>query len=86
MATENVQADLDKLKQDLHQLRHDLGSIRDDAIGVGRQRARAVRDRAEEKWEDSVQGVRDYIEERPLTTMAVAFGVGFLAAKLFGSK
>jgi len=78
--------DIDKLKEDLTHLRSDIGSLTETLVGTGRDSAKAVRDQVQHRVESGIDSAKKCIEERPVTTMAAAFGVGLLLGKLFSSK
>lgn len=99
-AKERFSADLDQLKAGFSQLKSDVSTILHNALGAGRQQARAgtetVRgqanaavDRVKDGYHDlkdrgnaQLDSLTDTIGERPVTSALIAFGVGFLIAKV----
>lgn len=88
-ATREFQAEMAALRNDLAALRHDLAAIAHTATRKAAQGPEfisdTVRQKAEEigeKGADIASSVGRRIEERPLASVAVAFGVGFVLAKL----
>lgn len=88
-----IRADLSQLRDDVSQLTRALGnSISDVArnqkarvrsmVGDARAGAESLIDDLEERGRAGVAAVEHQIEERPLTSILVAFGVGVLIAKL----
>ncbi len=82
----DLSADVQALRADLGRLKDDLrsmgGSLADDA----RNRARSAKDAAADKLDGSVGAVQNQIEDRPFTSVLIAFGVGMLLGKLLDSK
>lgn len=74
--------DLDTIKADIAALRDDLGSMTSAAVRDGaksmRNATKAVRDSAA----TAVDQVQGFVEERPVTSILLAFGAGMLAASL----
>ena len=87
--TQEFQAEMAALRNDLAALRHDLAAIAGTAKREAAEGAEligdAVRKKAEEigaKGADIASSLGRQVEERPLASVAVAFGVGFLLANL----
>ncbi len=83
--------DIDSLKADLNALRSDLAALTESLKERGYHEARARFDKAKaqasEAREQAAQmagNVGHQIEERPLTSVLTAFGVGFVLGKLLG--
>lgn len=55
--------------------------LRDAADDVGR-RSEDARNRARDMREDAVAGASTYVREHPVTSLAIAFGVGVVASLL----
>lgn len=88
MAT-NVNKDLDELRDEVSKLRSDITDIADtltklagDAVTDGQNRFRQSSARTREKAREVWGGLEHELEERPLTSVAVAFGLGFVLGKL----
>jgi ElaB/YqjD/DUF883 family membrane-anchored ribosome-binding protein len=94
MATRNLEGEFDVIKDDLVKLREDIAkltaSFKDVTSETVRDRVGALRGRIDEIAGDArAQGrhamdeLADHIEERPLTSVLIAFGVGVLLGRLF---
>jgi len=88
-AAETDGEDLDALKRDFAALRKDVAALMSslgDAASAQKQRAfAAAGEKAEQIKEQGAKVVRSVegeIEARPLTSIGIAFGVGFLLGKL----
>lgn len=95
---EQVNAELDGLKNSFAQLKHDMVDLFSRAFGLGRTSADAAKGQAadametlkhrladlKERGSDQVAVVGKKIEENPLPSALIAFGVGFILAKLLG--
>jgi ElaB/YqjD/DUF883 family membrane-anchored ribosome-binding protein len=89
-------SDMETLKSDFKQLRSDVTGLLSHAADAGAQGVGSVRDKAYEAVDDLTDRVHDLrkmgakqlkhvgreIGEYPMTTALIAFGVGFIAAKL----
>lgn len=83
--------DTDNLKQDLSSLRNEMQelatAIRDSSekyAHIGMEHARDAYAEARQEAQKQTQAVGAEIETRPFTSVAVAFGAGFIAGKLLG--
>jgi ElaB/YqjD/DUF883 family membrane-anchored ribosome-binding protein len=74
--------DIEILKADLAKIKDDLASLAGSLVDRGRQSARAVRQTIEDKVGSSVDALESFVEERPLTTVMLAFGAGIVTAML----
>lgn len=88
MATNSEQS-MDQLRAEIATLKSDLGDIAEtirrmsgEAVDEGREqlkkKARQSRDQAKETW----SAVEHEISERPATSLAAAFTVGFIIGRL----
>lgn len=70
------------LKSDLAKMSDTLSKLAQDSTNEGRARIRSAarhsRDQAKETWGT----LENEIEQRPVTTLAVALGLGFVLGKL----
>jgi ElaB/YqjD/DUF883 family membrane-anchored ribosome-binding protein len=82
----SVRDDVDSLKGDLMRIKDDLGVIAESLKVRVRERARSTKETAQDRYQDSVDSLEHYIEEKPLTTVLMAFGVGLLLGKIFSLK
>lgn len=78
--------DIEILKADLAKIKDDLASLAGSLVDRGRQSARAVRKTVEDKVSTSVDALESFVEERPLTTVMLAFGAGIVTAMLLRRK
>jgi len=95
-AAQKFSGDLDNLKQSFGQLRTDVMKIVRDAMGVGRDGADSLKDQAgsavhdvkdrlnrlKDQGANQLNAVEHKIEENPIPSALIAFGVGFIVAKL----
>jgi ElaB/YqjD/DUF883 family membrane-anchored ribosome-binding protein len=82
----DLSSDVEALRADLARLKEDLRSMGGSLADQARGSARSAKDAATAKWDDSVSAVHHQIEERPFTSVLVAFGVGLLVGKILDSK
>lgn len=89
MSEYDLQAELDSLKQELGTIRADLAELKGpvknialalkenlaEALGVGLEKAKCTGKKA-------VEAVETTVEDKPLQSVLVAFGVGLLLGKL----
>lgn len=83
---EAIAADMTALKRDFEKL---AGTLRKSGNGAARDAAQAIRDetahlyeKVQEQGERSVQAVRTQVEERPITSLLIAFAIGFIGSRL----
>ena len=94
---DTLKAGLDTLRKDISSLVSSFGDTATDEVKTRGRRARAAvgraTDRAGEVWDDAtneasrrgregVAAVKQQIEERPVISLLVAFGVGLVIGKL----
>ena len=94
MSSHNVESEFDTLKDDLAKLRADVASLsatlRDITSDTVHEQVHAIRgrinnltDSAKAEGQQRLDELTEQIEERPLTSVLIAFGVGLLIGKLF---
>jgi ElaB/YqjD/DUF883 family membrane-anchored ribosome-binding protein len=94
MATRNVEGEFDTLKDDLGKLRADVSNLssalKDVTSDTVREQVEIIRARIDSIAADaklqgraSLDDLTGRIEERPLASVLIAFGVGVLIGKLF---
>lgn len=94
MSSHNVESEFDTLKDDLAKLRADVASLsatlRDITSDTVHEQVDAIRgrinnltDSAKAEGQQRLDDLTDQIEERPLTSVLIAFGAGLLIGKLF---
>ncbi|MDB5366388.1 MAG: hypothetical protein JWM77_2315 [Rhodospirillales bacterium] len=83
---DTVRDDLTKLSSDIANL---AASLKDGATDTAREQLAAARDRferlteeARSRGEEQLEGLAATIEERPLTSVLIAFGVGVILGRL----
>jgi ElaB/YqjD/DUF883 family membrane-anchored ribosome-binding protein len=92
-AEDDISKDIDQLKKDLAGLRADLGTLMAGVKELGLEQGRSAYERVRESGERArsqaqatQENVEHYIEERPLTSVLVAFGTGFVIGMLLGHR
>lgn len=88
-----VDDEVAKLKKDIDQLRDDIGTLTNSFKELGAQKGRDAMDRAKrtgtsmreeaEAWRAKAD---HEIEERPLTSVLMSFGLGFLIGRLLDRR
>lgn len=95
LSESGAQNDIEQLKADLARLRDDMSQLVNSVVGLGKRRATTAKDKAQESLEDTYSAMRegtsraadslaDTMTDRPLTSIAVAFGIGVLMGKIMG--
>lgn len=84
--------DIEDLKSQIADLRDDLSGVADalkklsgNAAGESAERVRRAAERTRDKAKDTLGSLEHEIEDRPFTSVATAFGIGFLLGKLLDS-
>lgn len=92
-AEHDISNDMDRLKKDLADLRTDFGSLMAAVKELGAEQGRSVYERTREIGERArgqaqatQEDVKQYIEGRPLPSVLVAFGIGFVMGILLGHR
>ena len=75
-------ADLEKIREDLASLRRDLAKLTSDAKGEDIGGGAAALRQAFRSGESSATAISRGMEERPLITLLLAFGLGFVGGSL----
>lgn len=74
------------LKSDLSEMSETLSSLARDGLAEGRDRvrgaARGAARRSRKQARDAWDAVESEVEERPITSLAVALGIGFVLGKM----
>lgn len=85
-AADALRDDVEKLKSDIAALSATLGRYA-NATGQDAMRGlRHARDAAQERAQEAVHTVEQQIAQRPLPSILVAFGIGFLIGKLMDRR
>ncbi len=93
MTTRKLDDGFDTVKDDLMKLRADIANLSlalkdvtsesvNEQIAVIRARIDQIGGEAREQGRQTLDDVTDYIEERPLASVLIAFGVGLLFGRL----
>jgi ElaB/YqjD/DUF883 family membrane-anchored ribosome-binding protein len=94
MTTRNLETEFDTVKDDIGKLRADIAnlsaSLSDATSDTVREQLSSIRGRIDQAASDArdhgrevLGDLADHIEERPLTSILMAFGIGLLVGKLF---
>jgi ElaB/YqjD/DUF883 family membrane-anchored ribosome-binding protein len=90
---ERLAGDYEHLKSDFAKLRADVSKLLDHTLRGGRNGAGVVRDHAvavvsdlKDRGADSIGAIEDKITERPLAAAAIAFGIGFILARILSKR
>ncbi|KPJ95903.1 MAG: hypothetical protein AMJ55_02890 [Gammaproteobacteria bacterium SG8_15] len=97
MANEDISNELKKLKADIADLRSDVASLVKTLKDAGVEQGQEAYDRAYERARQTGEAVRaraedvyetfgKEVEERPLTSVLTAFGVGFVVGMLLDHR
>ncbi len=82
---EDLKAQIDDLRNDLSGIADALKKLSGSAVDEGTDRVRRASEKARDKARDTIGAFESEIEERPLTSVATAFGIGFILGKLLDS-
>lgn len=92
--------ELERLRADIATIRNDLRELLAATADVGRAGTTVAREKiktgvvevkhaasvARQKGEEAVEGVQHTIQERPLTSVLIAFGLGLLIARIMDRR
>lgn len=79
---EDLKAQVEALRADLAGISESLKNLGGDAASEGRERIRRAAEQARGKARDTIGALESEIEDRPLTSLLTAFGIGFVLGKL----
>ena len=79
MQTSEMSAEFQALKSDLQMLKRDLQTLATTAVNKGVQKAGDARETVQSKVESSFAAMEDFVQQRPMTTLGLAFGAGLIA-------
>lgn len=82
-SSEQLQKEMQRLREDLRKVQGDLQQIAESAVGWGRQSYEQARDLASQRVETGMDQIEQYVRERPITTVLVAFGLGLITGTIF---
>ncbi len=78
--------EVEALKQDLLRVRNDLKTIGEDLFERGKASAKAAKQAVGQRMDSSLETVQNCVEERPMTCVLTAFGVGLLVGGLLSLR
>lgn len=70
------------LKSDIAEMSKTISNLASDGMAEGRKRVRSAAKQSREQARETWGAVEHEIEERPITSLAVALGLGFVLGKL----
>lgn len=86
MSKNDPAVDIETIKADIATLRDDLGSMTSDAMRNGVKSIRTASKLAKDKAASAVEQMQTFVEERPMTSILMAFGAGVIASHLLRRK
>lgn len=79
---EDLKAEFDTLRSDVARLTDTVKKMSGNTTAEGRERIRQAAEHSREQFRETAGAVETEIGERPFTSVAAAFGVGFILGKL----
>ncbi|WP_376696243.1 ElaB/YgaM/YqjD family protein [Wenzhouxiangella sp. EGI_FJ10305] len=79
---EELKAEYSALKKELSDMSKTVSRLAQSATDEGRDRIRAAADQSREQVHQSWSAFEKEVEERPMTSIAAALGIGFILGKL----
>lgn len=79
---DDLKAQISSLKSDMSNIAESLSRLSGDVVTDGRDRLKQATEDQRRKAKEGREALEREITERPLTSMAAAFGIGFMLAKL----
>lgn len=79
---QELKAEFATLKDELANIGETVGRIAHSARDEGEQRIRSAASRSREQAKETLGAFEKEIEERPMTSIATALGIGFILGKL----
>lgn len=83
---EDLKAEFASLKSDVSELTETVRNMSGDKVEKGRERVRRTAARSRAQAREAVDTVEHEIGERPLTSIATAFGTGFVIGRLLDRR
>jgi ElaB/YqjD/DUF883 family membrane-anchored ribosome-binding protein len=81
-APRGLQDDMNQLREDLSALRSDVASMASDVFGVAREGFNGATETMKAKGTEVAEKLEEQVQEHPLMTIGIAFGVGLLVGAL----
>src|SRR5581483_7019345 len=88
-AKEKFNAAADRVDQGVQNATEKATEVRErgrEALQDARERGRELAEDARERAEDAFDAMRDFVRERPVQSLAIALGTGWLIGRLFGRR
>jgi ElaB/YqjD/DUF883 family membrane-anchored ribosome-binding protein len=99
-SNDGISAEMEHLKKSFSQLRTDLTSLVGSALGAGKTGAHVVKEHAtaavdgvkhkvsdlKDKGVETEKAIEQKIADHPLASVVIAFGVGFMLARIITRK
>jgi len=85
-AKAELDQDVESLKEDLQQIKEDIALLADNLRGRASTKLREAKASAQAEYEEKLDSLEQCIQEKPLTTVLAAFGIGLLLGKIFSMK
>lgn len=79
---QELKAEIEALKEELSNIGESVGKIARSATDEGRERIRVAANQTRSQARETIGSFEKEIEERPLTSIAMALGIGFVLGKL----
>jgi ElaB/YqjD/DUF883 family membrane-anchored ribosome-binding protein len=79
---QQLKAEFSTLKDELASIGETVGRIASSATEEGQQRVRSAADRTRQQARQSWSAFEHEVEERPMTSIAAALGIGFILGRL----
>lgn len=70
------------LKADLADMSETISNLASDGMAAGRKKIHSAARQSRERARETIGVLENEMEERPITSLAVALGVGFILGKL----
>lgn len=77
-----LKAEYASLKSDLADMSDTLSSLARDGVSEGREKVRGAARQSRKQAREAWSAVEDEFEDRPVTSLAVALGIGFILGKV----
>lgn len=79
---QDLQAQLNALRSDFAELTKTVKTLSTSYAQHGQERLKDTAHRAQEQFKESLGHVQGEVEQHPLSSLAIAFGVGLIIGKL----
>ena len=79
---QELKAEFATLKEELASIGDTVGRIAHSATDEGRERVCSAASRSREQARETLSAFEKEVEERPMTSIAAALGIGFILGKL----